>query len=105
MQLVDPSVSTASKFLTNTYLSANLFAVIAKETVIHPNNPSGTFATIIPIAYPTAVSTDAFSTTNERIKNNIPKLTAIQEIKITNLFNSIFKGVSGVSPPVAKSAI
>ena len=50
MQLVDPRVSTASKFLTKTYLSANLFAVMAKETVIQPNNPSGTFATIIPIA-------------------------------------------------------
>lgn len=50
IQLVDPSVSTASKFFTRTYLSANLFAVIAKETVIHPNRPSGTLATIIPIA-------------------------------------------------------
>lgn len=88
MQLVDPKVSTASKFLTNTYLSANLFAVIAKETVIHPNNPSGTLATIIPIAYYIAVSISAFSTANDKIKNKIPKLTAIIEIKMTNLFNS-----------------
>lgn len=50
IQLVDPSVSTASKFFTRTYLSANLFAVMAKDTVMHPNKPSGTFATIIPIA-------------------------------------------------------
>lgn len=105
MQLVDPRVSTASKFLTSTYLSANLFAVIAKDTVIHPNRPSGTLATMIPIAYPTAVSTDACSTTNDKIKNKIPSPTAMQEIRMTNLFNSIFKGVSGVSPPVAKSAI
>lgn len=49
IQLVDPKVSTASKFFTSTYLSASLLAVIAKEIVMHPNKPSGTLATIIPI--------------------------------------------------------
>ena len=51
MHEVEPKVSTASKFFTKTYFSANLLAVIAKEIVMHPNNPSGTLATIIPIAY------------------------------------------------------
>ena len=50
MQEVDPRVSTASKFFTNTFFSERIFAVIARDTVTHPNRPSGTFAIIIPIA-------------------------------------------------------
>lgn len=49
MHVVDPKVSTLSKFLTNTYLVESLLAVIAKQSVKVPNNPSGTFATMIPI--------------------------------------------------------
>jgi hypothetical protein len=39
MQDVDPKVSTASKFLTKTCLSANFFAVIANEIVMHASKP------------------------------------------------------------------
>jgi len=49
MQEVEPSVSTPSKFFIRTYFSCNLLAVIASDIVMHPNKPSGTFATIIPI--------------------------------------------------------
>lgn len=49
MQEVDPRVSTASRFLTRTFFVWRAFAVIARETVMQPNNPSGTFATRIPI--------------------------------------------------------
>lgn len=49
MHEVLPKVSTPSKFFTRTYFFDNLLAVIARETVIHPNNPSGTLATNIPI--------------------------------------------------------
>jgi len=49
MQEVEPRVSTASRFLTKTCFSDSFLAVIAKEIVIQPSNPSGTLATKIPI--------------------------------------------------------
>jgi hypothetical protein len=50
MQLVDPRVYTASRFLQSTFLSASLLAVKVNPTVTYTINPSGTLAVIIPIA-------------------------------------------------------
>ena len=49
IQLVEPSVSTDSKFLTSTFLVLSFLAATDNVIVIVANKPSGTLATIIPI--------------------------------------------------------
>lgn len=55
MQVVEPSVSTDSRFLTRTIFFARRLAVKASEIDTVAMRPSGTFATIIPIAKRTFV--------------------------------------------------
>mmetsp|Transcript_141279 Transcript_141279/g.200077 ORF Transcript_141279/g.200077 Transcript_141279/m.200077 type:complete len:223 (-) Transcript_141279:549-1217(-) len=78
---------------------------MAKETVIHPNNPSGTLATKIPI--PKVIqSTHEYPTMNLALKKNTtPKVMAMMVIKSTNLSNSYLRGVFNFSPLLAKLAI
>ena len=50
MTEVDPNVSTDSRFLIRTFFLARRCTAIDKDKVTVGNSPSGTFATIIPIA-------------------------------------------------------
>lgn len=93
IQLVEPKVSTESKFLQRTFFSESLLAVRASPTVTSTIIPSGTFAVTIPIAnikfkiaeYPTA---------NPNPKRRTPILTANIVSLIINLFISFFNGAS-----------
>lgn len=92
MQVVDPSVSIDSMFLTSTFLSAILFAVNAKHTVTVNSNPSGTLATMIPIMKITFVI-KSYPMINPKIKNKIPITIEIKEISLMNFSISIAKVV------------
>lgn len=87
MHEVDPNVSTAYKFLTSTCLSANFFAVMAREIVMHASNPSGTFATKIPIPKIMHCRAEYLTTKRARKKNTTPKLIAMTVMINTNLSN------------------
>lgn len=104
MQLVDPRVSTASRFLQRTFFSASLFAVRVKPTVTSTIRPSGTLAVMIPIAkmkfriagYPTA---------NPRPNNRAPTATAKAVSLIMNLLIYFLSGDSSVLALAARFAI
>jgi hypothetical protein len=49
IHVVDPRVSTDSKFFTSTDFTDILLAVRARDTVTVASRPSGTLATMIPI--------------------------------------------------------
>jgi hypothetical protein len=89
MQEVDPKVSTASRFLTSTFFSDRVLAVMASEMVMHPKRPSGTLATRIPIPkiiqdrIPYPINNQASK------KNEAPRPNAIMVIIITNLNTKI----------------
>lgn len=105
IQEVEPSVSTAYKFLTKTCLSASLLAVIAREIVIQAKSPSGTLATKIPIPKIKHYKALYLTTTKARTKKTTPRLIAITVMIKTNLSNSIRRGDLWLPPEAAKSAI
>lgn len=102
--MVDPKVSTASMFLTKTFFRESLYAVKDRETVIVASNPSGTLATIIPIAK-TKLVMALYPLANPKTKNRTPNETAIIVIKSINLFNSYFKGLIAAPALAARFAI
>lgn len=102
---VDPRVSTDSKFLTKTDFLVKFLAVIAREIVTQPSNPSGTFATRIPIPKTIQVNIGYPIENKASKKKIIPKMIAIIVIIITNLSNSLRRGVLVFFSPDDKSAI
>lgn len=91
MQLVEPNVSTASRFLHNTFLSDNLFAVSVKPTVTSTIKPSGTFAVINPMAK-MKFKIAGYPTAKPKQNKRTPIETAKMVSRTINLLIYTFKG-------------
>jgi len=105
MQEVEPRVYTASKFLTKTCLSDNLFAVIASEMVMQASRPSGTLATKIPIPKIRHCRAPYLTTNSANRKKITPNEMAITVMISTNLSSYFLRGVLALPPVAARSAI
>lgn len=104
MQVVEPRVSTASRFFTSTDFFAMRFAVNERLTVTVARRPSGTLATIIPMAKIKFLTTP-YPNAKPRIRNKAPKPRAIQVINLMKISISWAIGVYIVSATVARFAI
>ena len=93
---VDPRVSTDSIFLTSTNLPAILLAVKARDTVTVARSPSGTLATMIPMAK-TRFLTGSKPADNPKQKKEIPRMKATAEMMKMNLSISVDSGVCFLS--------
>lgn len=76
MHEVDPSVSIDSRFLTSTFFQAICLAVSASWIVTAATTPSGTFATITPMAI-MKFARMVYPLMNPRMKKIIASVKAI----------------------------
>ena len=91
MQLVDPRVSTASRFLQRTFLSDSLFAVKVNPTVTSTMRPSGTLAVIRPMAK-IKLRIAGYPTAKPKQNKITPTMTAKTVSLTMNLLISLFNG-------------
>ncbi len=93
MTVVLPSVSTLSRcFISAFFLAMRLLPMVNARVTVG-NNPSGTLATIIPIAN-IRLAIMAFSNTRLTRKKVTPSMIAMVLITLINRFNSFLIGVS-----------
>ncbi|OPY22661.1 MAG: hypothetical protein A4E23_00702 [Methanomethylovorans sp. PtaU1.Bin073] len=91
--VVEPRVSTDSSCFISAFLFAILLEARLKARVTVGSKPSGTLATMIPIAK-IRFSRKVSCTKKPTKKKDIPNKIAIKEMTLIKLFNSFFKGVS-----------
>ncbi len=101
--VVEPRVSTDSSCFMRAFLFAILLEARLRARVTVGSKPSGTFATIIPIAKIRFIS-NVSCTKNPTKKKDIPKKIAIEEMILIKLFSSFLKGVSTDEVRLVRSA-
>ena len=99
-----PRVSTAIIFLTKTFILDKFKAAIPKDTVTVAGNPSGTLATISPIANSKFVIA-LYPMINPKQKKITPTIVLQIATHLINICNSIYKGDSTAPAVDAKLAI
>ena len=80
MTVVEPSVSTLESFLTSTLRLAMRWAATESAIVSVGSRPSGTLATMMPIAKTTAASVSMPTKILPIAKKKMPRLTAMIEM-------------------------
>merc|ERR1711871_1658421 len=96
IMVVEPSVSTDSRFLTSTFFSYMRLAVRARDTVTVARRPSGTFATIIPIMK-TKLRRGSGVLIIPMMKKVTPRKMAMEDTMLMKPWISFLIGVSSAS--------
>ena len=104
MKVVEPRVSTASRFRTSALRCAIRCAPTARDSVTVGSRPSGTSATITPMANRNA-SRQEMPTKRESTKNSTPMPRAIAAVMRTIRCSSSASGLGGASTLPVRAAI
>ena len=104
MKVVEPRVSTASRFRTSALRWAIRCAPTARDSVTVGSRPSGTSATITPMANKKA-SRQEIPTSRDSTKNSTPMPRAIAAVMRTIRCSSRASGLGGASTLPVRAAI